>query len=88
MRGHTPRADQVPYTRATHDLGSDRPRQSRALGPASRARRQLSAAPELLWAPYVTTVPAGLLRAGTKTVTVTVSNSSGNHYEGAYGPPA
>lgn len=41
---------------------------------------------ELLWAPYVTVIPAGLLQAGNNTIEVLVSNSSANTYEGAMRP--
>lgn len=57
-----------------------------AVGDLARVEVNGEFVAELLWAPYVATVPAGLLRAGTNTVTVTVSNSSVNQYEGALRP--
>lgn len=59
---------------ATLDLGR--------VGEAAQVRINGQAVAELLWGPYVATIPEGVLVPGKNTVEVLVSNSAANYYEG------
>jgi hypothetical protein len=39
-----------------------------------------------LWAPYVVEIPAALWRPGPNRLTIEVTNSAANHYQGAMRP--